>query len=69
MDDTNRCVVCGVIIPEGRQVCPRCEKDPCLHVWVYDRMVYSARGRKYFRWKCTRCGRKIVRKPFEPGSF
>lgn len=21
------CVVCGVIIPEGRQVCPKCEKD------------------------------------------
>ena len=23
----NRCVCCGEIIPEGRQVCPRCEKD------------------------------------------
>jgi hypothetical protein len=22
----NRCVCCGVIIPEGRQVCPSCEK-------------------------------------------
>lgn len=21
-----RCVMCGEIIPEGRQVCPRCEK-------------------------------------------
>lgn len=21
----NRCVVCGAIIPEGRQVCPNCE--------------------------------------------
>ena len=23
--DDNRCVCCGEIIPEGRQVCPRCE--------------------------------------------
>ena len=21
------CISCGVIIPEGRQVCPRCEKE------------------------------------------
>ena len=24
----NRCIVCDEIIPEGRQVCPECEKDP-----------------------------------------
>ena len=23
--DVNRCVCCGEIIPEGRQVCPNCE--------------------------------------------
>lgn len=23
----NRCVCCGAIIPEGRQVCPSCERD------------------------------------------
>jgi hypothetical protein len=23
----NTCVCCGEIIPEGRQVCPNCEKD------------------------------------------
>lgn len=23
----NRCVCCGVVIPEGRQVCPNCEKE------------------------------------------
>jgi RNA polymerase subunit RPABC4/transcription elongation factor Spt4 len=22
----NRCVVCGAVIPEGRQICPICEK-------------------------------------------
>ena len=25
MDNNNRCVCCGDIIPEGRQVCPVCE--------------------------------------------
>lgn len=24
--DENRCVCCGEVIPEGRQVCPDCEK-------------------------------------------
>lgn len=26
MADVDRCVMCGAIIPEGRQVCLRCEK-------------------------------------------
>lgn len=30
MDDT--CVVCGAIIPEGRQVCPVCEQKYCGHL-------------------------------------
>lgn len=25
MADADRCVCCGEIIPEGRQVCPQCE--------------------------------------------
>lgn len=25
MADADRCVFCGEIVPEGRQVCPRCE--------------------------------------------
>lgn len=24
--DVDRCVMCGEVIPEGRQVCPSCEK-------------------------------------------
>lgn len=24
----NRCICCGEVIPEGRQVCPTCENDP-----------------------------------------
>lgn len=26
MNDDNRCVCCGASIPEGRQICPECEK-------------------------------------------
>ena len=26
IDDSGRCVVCNAEIPEGRQVCPRCER-------------------------------------------
>ena len=26
----NRCVCCGEVIPEGRQVCPACEEDDDL---------------------------------------
>lgn len=25
MSDVDRCIICGEIIPEGRQVCPSCE--------------------------------------------
>ena len=39
----NRCVCCGRVIPEGRQVCPICEKnagkrdavDYWLNEWVF----------------------------------
>lgn len=27
MDNTERCVCCGKVIPEGRQVCPECEAE------------------------------------------
>lgn len=27
MDNTERCVCCGKVIPEGKQVCPDCEKS------------------------------------------
>lgn len=30
----NRCVVCGEIIPEGRQVCPLCEKKTDRKYWL-----------------------------------
>ena len=27
----DRCIVCGELIPEGRQVCPRCEMERKKH--------------------------------------
>ena len=27
MADVDRCVCCGEIVPEGRQVCPQCENE------------------------------------------
>lgn len=26
--DEDKCVICGEYVPEGRMVCPTCEKDP-----------------------------------------
>lgn len=25
----DRCIVCGEVVPEGRQVCPKCEVKKC----------------------------------------
>lgn len=27
----NTCVCCGIVIPEGRQVCPICEENVLIH--------------------------------------
>ena len=43
----NRCVCCGRIIPEGRQVCPVCEekakhrdiRDYWLNEWIFPLLV------------------------------
>lgn len=56
MNDTNRCVCCGAIIPEGRQVCRTCEKGTCLHLWLFDGFEVEKEGRRMLRWKCQRCG-------------
>lgn len=31
----NKCVVCGAIIPEGRQVCPNCENSNKKQIHIY----------------------------------
>lgn len=43
----NRCVCCGRIIPEGRQVCPICEqkaqrrdiRDYWLNEWIFPLLI------------------------------
>lgn len=63
MADENRCVCCGAIIPEGRWVCPTCEKGSCMHVWIFDRIVTGQSGRRYLSWKCQRCGQSRIERP------
>lgn len=49
----NRCVYCGEIIPEGRQVCPTCERiqtdtnkaerfDRVMNDWVFPLLLVGA---------------------------
>lgn len=61
-EDTNRCVCCGEIIPEGRQVCRRCEQEACMHLWVFDGLVPNGRAGRMFRWRCQRCGKERLEK-------
>ena len=57
MEDTNRCVCCGNIIPEGCWACPVCEKGKCLHLWQFDQfMPDEVTGRNYIKWRCAYCG-------------
>ena len=63
MEDTNRCVCCGEIIPEGRQVCRLCEQDACLHVWIFDKLIPGNSRKNIIRWKCQRCGRERLERP------
>lgn len=65
MEDTNRCIVCGKIIPEGRHVCPACEKQQCLHLWQFDRIVIGESGERYISWKCQFCGQSRLESPAE----
>lgn len=63
MDDVDRCVCCGAVIPEGRQVCPLCEKGTCMHLWAFDRIVTGQSGQRYLSWKCQRCGQSRLERP------
>nr|DAV96129.1 MAG TPA: PROTEIN/RNA Complex, archaeal, ribosomal, 50S, protein.0A [Caudoviricetes sp.] len=31
MADADRCICCGEIIPEGRQICPQCERKRYIY--------------------------------------
>ena len=52
MDD--RCIICGTIIPEGRQVCPYCE-----HVTYYEREPKERRKSMGIDWKRKLTSRKF----------
>lgn len=71
MDDVNRCVCCGAIIPEGRMVCPTCEKEACMHLWEFDGLIRGENGKNQLGWKCSRCGQTRISTPpertFYPG--
>ena len=63
MEDTNRCVCCGEIIPEARMVCPVCERETCLHLWMYDGLEPLSRSGHLIRWRCMKCGATRIQKP------
>lgn len=44
MELENRCVCCGEIIPEGRQVCLHCEIIENVIDGLYDRCVVAEKG-------------------------
>ena len=45
MDNVNRCVVCGEIIPEGRQVCPICESGVRIKADPVNRPAHYTDGK------------------------
>ena len=57
--NSDTCVVCGAYVPEGRQVCRKCENSACPHVWLYDGMIEGETGR-YIDYKCRLCGEHRV---------
>lgn len=64
----DRCVCCGALIPEGRQVCPTCERGACMHLWVFDQLESSWLG-KTIVYRCARCGAERLEKPARRGSL
>lgn len=55
----DRCIVCGDIIPEGRHICPNCEKDETV-----DEMFVNANhlcNGLIRRWLCSRKSRRKSR--------
>lgn len=67
MDDTNRCVCCGRIIPEGRMVCRICEKEACMHLWEFqgfEPVIRKGRARRLV-WRCARCGKERIAEPVD----
>ena len=74
MSDADRCVCCGDIIPEGRQICPQCERKryiytipdipPSLNKFAGRENVWAYRADKK-QWQAL-CAVYCRPKPSEP---
>lgn len=71
----NSCVICGEEIPEGRMVCPKCEKKEETPTWIYPSNVpgfgrcpkcralwESTLIENIFFLHCPRCGIRVYNK-------
>ena len=53
--NNNRCVICGAIIPEGRQVCPLCERKASKRKTEREVIsVYSVTPENKFCFECKK---------------
>ena len=74
MADADRCVCCGEIVPEGRQICPQCERKryiytipdipPSLNKYAGRENVWAYRADKK-QWEAL-CAAYCRPKPSEP---
>lgn len=65
MANVDRCVCCGEIVPEGRQICPQCERKryiytipdipPSLNKFAGRENVWAYRADKSSGKLCARC--------------
>lgn len=76
MADVDRCIICGAPIPEGRQICLRCEKGEKMRMRIGDKLKdYSVGFRDHAHWiedggrlmiiqkyKCSNCGNRSAEK-------
>ena len=54
------CATCGREVPPGRMACPICAPNLCGHVWDFRGLDKETDGKKYFRYRCLRCGEEWV---------
>lgn len=53
----NRCVICGEIIPEGRQVCPKCGNTAKKTSYALRKDYFAdRRNQRKLNGQCTTCG-------------
>lgn len=66
----DRCVCCGEIIPEGRQVCPICEKKAASVKPKRNTCIYCGIRISRYITVCSECSKKlpIVRRLIAAGN-